>query len=640
MKHLSPIVLFFLCGFCSSYAQTVDVTDIPLYTTTDSLYSENSIFISPLDKAKILTATNMHEYNNPNCPSNAVNGFISTDGGSTWTNPISYSYSVYDPACVIDRNGYYYATYISDYFPTYRKAIIAKSTNGTTWTYDTINPTQNFHVDKEHLWVDNREYKSDGSANSTYKNYLYAGWNPESGSATLYAAYSSDGGQNWQGTTDIYNGSSNTIGINLQTGPDGDVYACWNIMGSVPTRSTDIGFNMSGPGAQSWNTNYSYAVQNIYGIWGEYLGGNGNTMTMKAKTMPSMTVNQQNGYIFIVWTNRGVPGTNTGNLDIYMVYSTNEGASWSSPIKVNTNDGSNSSDQWFPWIACDEASGALVCVYYDTRDFSFNAAYTYASISYDQGNTWQQYRISDIGNSFSGDGYCTTAYAGDYIGVDVYHGSAVAVWTDDRTGNLLSYVNPFDVPCPSTLSLTYGDYNITNEKTGTNFTYDAAYSASTTIDVAGGTTDYKIYNGANAYMSAGTSITLNEGFECNGEFTADIGSCTDFSQRMGGNDNSSAQSQSSQSPFNASAFPVRVFPNPSTDGIVKSYVPIVDADDQDKTEIPTAIISIYNSMGETIYHAQAIEWISEINLSSQPNGLYLINVTKGDKVYNGKIILK
>jgi hypothetical protein len=42
------------------------------------------------------------------------------------------------------------------------------------------------------------------------------------------------------------------------------------------------------------------------------------------------------GSIYIVWTNIGVPGVNTGNdIDVYMVRSSDEGESWSAPIRVN-----------------------------------------------------------------------------------------------------------------------------------------------------------------------------------------------------------------------------------------------------------------------------------------------------------------
>ncbi len=42
------------------------------------------------------------------------------------------------------------------------------------------------------------------------------------------------------------------------------------------------------------------------------------------------------GNIYIVWANIGVPGVNSGtSTDIYMIRSTNQGQTWSTPIKVN-----------------------------------------------------------------------------------------------------------------------------------------------------------------------------------------------------------------------------------------------------------------------------------------------------------------
>lgn len=67
---------------------------------------------------------------------------------------------------------------------------------------------------------------------------------------------------------------------------------------------------------------------------------------------------------------------------------------------------------------------------------------------------------------------------------------------------------------------------------------------------------------------------------------------------------------------------------------------MITSDDENKPEPTPAIISIYNSIGENVYQSQTKEWISEINLSSQPKGLYVIKVVKGDKVYNGKIVLQ
>ena len=45
-------------------------------------------------------------------------------------------------------------------------------------------------------------------------------------------------------------------------------------------------------------------------------------------------------------------------------------------------------------------------------------------------------------------------------------------------------------------------------------------------------------------------------------------------------------------------------------------------------------------MGEVVYQSKISNEIADINLSSHPAGVYMIKVIKGDKVYNGKIVLQ
>ena len=170
---------------------------------------------------------------------------------------------------------------------------------------------------------------------------------------------------------------------------------------------------------------------------------------MRHNSFPSMTVNQQTGQIFVVWTNIGVPGVNTGDADIYMVSSTNGGASWSAPVRVNQDPIGNGRDQYFPWIACDPSTGLLACIYCDSRDFAANdMVETWVSTSTDNGATWQDGQVSDV--AWSGDGIpgFSGNYAGDYLGISVSNNTVTPCWMDTRTGNALTYVSPFSVAPP------------------------------------------------------------------------------------------------------------------------------------------------------------------------------------------------
>jgi hypothetical protein len=146
------------------------------------------------------------------------------------------------------------------------------------------------------------------------------------------------------------------------------------------------------------------------------------------------------GNIYVVFADKESGHSDT---DIYILKSEDEGVTWSVPggsgtgyKRVNSGGaGTADQDQWFPWIAWDDCTGALVVVYYDSRDNTARVN-TYLAVSYDEGATWNggyEFRVSDVDwdgdppNSAFGD-----PWAGDYIGVAARDGVACPVWSDDR----------------------------------------------------------------------------------------------------------------------------------------------------------------------------------------------------------------
>ncbi len=221
---------------------------------------------------------------------------------------------------------------------------------------------------------------------------------------------------------------------------------------------------------------------------------------MRTNSFPSMTVNHQNGEIYIEWTNRGVPGINTGDPDIYMIKSTDGGNTWGSPVRVNQDIQNNGKDQWFPWIAIDPVTRTLVCTFYDSRNFADNdSAETFVAVSYDSGSTWQDFKVSD--STWAGDGitgFCCN-YAGDYIGIDINFGRVYPVWSDDRSGNMLTYTSPF--------KLIVTDLVLINEilTSGETVTYEATNSIT-----AG--PSFTVETNGDVTFAAGSKITLSPGF--------------------------------------------------------------------------------------------------------------------------------
>ncbi len=189
---------------------------------------------------------------------------------------------------------------------------------------------------------------------------LYAAWTDFGGSYDyqVVISRSTDNGNTWSTRIPI-SGTISTFdhGVNLQTGPNGEVYACWATYPSSGLTEDGIGFAKSTNGGVSFGTPFK-AISNIKGI-----RETGVLKSMRVNSFPVMAVDisggPNNGTIYIVWTNIGTPGTNTGtNKSVYIIKSTNGGTSWSTPVKVNQGAFTNGKEAYSPWITCDIETGA------------------------------------------------------------------------------------------------------------------------------------------------------------------------------------------------------------------------------------------------------------------------------------------
>lgn len=163
-----------------------------------------------------------------------------------------------------------------------------------------------------------------------------------------------------------------------------------------------------------------------------------------------MAVDRDSGRIYIVYADREDQRDDT---DIYVLCSADSGLTWDAlggtehePAykRVNTETPAPNKDQWFPWIAWDDCTGALVVVFYDSRDIT-DKANTYMAVSYDSGQNWQDFKVSDT--HWEGEGEPNDSndpWAGDYIGVAAKDGMAFPIWSDDRTAQyqFKPYVSP------------------------------------------------------------------------------------------------------------------------------------------------------------------------------------------------------
>jgi hypothetical protein len=448
-----------------------DSPDIPVTTEDDVTQSENSVFIDPADEDNVLNSNNSTGWALQQAQAMyGADDFYSLDDGQSWSgSPQGAGGSNRgDPTTAISLDGRWYVGMISN---TYGQSVAYSTDQGHSWQEVEVAPgpgNSSGLLDKNHLWIDN-------SPSSSFKGNLYAAWTNfiggDADSNQIQITRSNNGGLHWYSPFTLsrgVNAGSFNHGVNITTGPDGQVYVAWSIYDSWPSDETAIGFTRSVDGGGTWQTSRRI-ISNIKGIRTSMTGKN-----MRVNSFPSMAVDLSHGpdrgTIYLVWANVGIPGINTGNdINVYMIKSADEGDTWSVPVKVNQDPAGQGKEHYFSWITCDAVTGGLCVIYYDDRNVSSTDAETWVSYSYDGGNSWSDFRVSDV--SFTPSPIPGTAYDyfGDYLGIQSLNMKVYPVWTDNRLpgGQTMSWTSPFNLgPNPGQPWVMYYSNDLFSISTG------------------------------------------------------------------------------------------------------------------------------------------------------------------------------
>ncbi len=436
-----------------------DSPDIPVTDKTDVTQSENSVFIDPANEEVILNSNNSTSWRlgsaQDSYGADALNSF---DGGQGWegsTLGINGDNNG-DPSTAIGLNGWWYMGRINE---DYGQAVSYSKDQGKTWTKVKVanGPSSaNGLLDKNHLWIDN-------ATGSPFNGNIYAAWtNFLPGTADenqIEIVRSTDDGLTWSSPLNI---SAAAValelnhGVNIHTGPNGEVYLAWSIYDAWPSDETAIGFTKSITGGDVFLPAVRI-IDNIKGIRASMTG-----KAMRVNSFPSMAVDNSagpnRGNIYVVWSNVGFPGINTGSdIDVYLIRSTDGGNTWSVPIRVNQDPAGLGKQHFFPWITCDPVTGGLCVIYYDDRNLPSTDASVFVSWSYDGGLSWSDMQVSDY--TFTPEQIPGLAYYyfGDYIGIQSRNMKVFPVWTDNHDGGrAMTFTSPFDLgPNPNQPWVTY-----------------------------------------------------------------------------------------------------------------------------------------------------------------------------------------
>ena len=212
-------------------------------------------------------------------------------------------------------------------------------------------------------------------------------------------------------------GELSSQGSTIQVTPDGTVHVWWIDFNQGQVRytySTDEGASFSTPVSICEVTELPRTIS-------------GNDYRTPTLLMSAVDLNDENGSLYITWNDYG-----TGDSDALLIYTHDNGATWSEPVRVNDDEFENGLDQYFPAVAV-SPDGYVHVFFYDKRNDENNSLMEiYYAISMDGGNNWTV-NINASDAAFDGNN-APHAFIGDYNGAAASNHTAYYIWCDTREG--------------------------------------------------------------------------------------------------------------------------------------------------------------------------------------------------------------
>ena len=386
--------------------------------------NEPSIMINPKNPAQLIAASNLNNY------------FVSSDTGRTWTvHKQTSSFGVWgDPVISVDTAGHFYYFHLSN--PpngNWIDRIVCQKTtdHGKTWTdgsYTGLNGSK--AQDKHWCAID----RTNNIMYLTWTQFDEYGSEDKNKKSNILFSKSIDHGTTWSAPVKINQidgdciDSDNTVeGAVPAVGPEGQVYVAW-------AGPNGLVFNKSNDQGKTWlnkeikidpmPTGWDYAIPGIY-------RANGLPVTVC-----DLSDGPNKGTIYVNWTDQRNGSDDT---DVWLSKSTDEGLSWTSPIRVN--DDPEGKQQFFTWMTIDQTTGFLYFVFYDRRNHTDASTDVFMAISKDGGKTFVNRKISDapfVPNE--------NIFFGDYTNIIAHNNIVRPIWTrlDNAELSILTDITPLE----------------------------------------------------------------------------------------------------------------------------------------------------------------------------------------------------
>jgi hypothetical protein len=296
------------------------------------------------------------------------------DGGESWSFPGVLENGIFrsDPVLDSDSNGNFYYQSLRE---TFDVDVFKSTDGGLTWG----PPVPEFGGDKNWLAIDKSGGIGDGN--------LYGIWQRFFGCCGRNTfTRSTNGGSSFEFPVQV--AFDPTFGT-MAVGPDGEVYATGidgtffqNFNQFVIARSTNAEDPLLSPtflGAQieiggAMELGAGFGTPNPDGLLGQ----------ANVAVDPSDESTRGNVYVL---ASVDPPGSDP--LDVHIIRSSDRGASWSQPIRVNSDPDNSGAWQWFGAHSV-APNGRIDVVWNDTRNTGLvNVSELFYAYSNDTGQTWQ-----------------------------------------------------------------------------------------------------------------------------------------------------------------------------------------------------------------------------------------------------------
>lgn len=293
----------------------------------------------------------------------------STDGGATWTFPGVLDPGQFrsDPVLASDVNGNFYYSSLS----SITSAEVFKSTDGgMTWSA----PVDAFGGDKQWIAVDRTGGVGQGN--------IYQFWNEQfSCCGDTDFTRSIDGGASFENPRIIPTPSMKWG--TLDVGPDGTLY----LAGTTLNQASHL-FQKSANAQlpiQAFTFEPSAQAINLGGTTAFGLSPNPQGLLGHVWIATDHSPGDFNGNVYVL---QSVNPPGSDPLDVMFIRSTDGGATWTPPIRVNDDPPLSHANQWFGTMAV-SPNGRIDVVWNDTRnDLLVVHSEVYYTYSLDAGDHW------------------------------------------------------------------------------------------------------------------------------------------------------------------------------------------------------------------------------------------------------------